>query len=289
MAQALPVDAIYFLWSYQLIAGLILFMAMSRKVSHERWKFAQLHQQIYQQKKSKAFAGYEKLINDHARLSSARVVNLLEELDLSPATGLVVEVGSGAHGLIWEWPAKQRIAIDPLADYYHETFSSLQTKGPAILAAQGEKLPLSSGIADLVLSDNVLDHVEAPLDYLRECRRILKPGGILFFSVDVHHPAWHWGAGAYNGLFRLGLRSSLPAFPNHPFHFSNTRAGELLRESGFHELRRWGGLPPTQQQGLVSRLRTSIRTLRRDHDVQAAVKQIFLKNVRLEIVANSES
>ena len=157
-----------------------------------------------------------------------------------------------------------------------------------ILAAQGEKLPLESGIADLVLSDNVLDHVEIPDGYLGECRRILKPGGTFFFTVDVHHPIWHRGAGLYNRMFQFGFRTTVPAFPNHPFHFSDSQAGTLLGKAGFLELHRWGGQANIEIKDLGPRLRTSMRALFRGGKIEGVIKQVFFKNIRLEIVASRE-
>lgn len=69
------------------------------------------------------------------------------------------------------------------------------------------KTPLPDAFADVVLSTQVLEHVAAPLDYLRECRRLLKPGGLLILSTHgywVYHPdpqdLWRWTS---EGLKRI--------------------------------------------------------------------------------------
>lgn len=64
------------------------------------------------------------------------------------------------------------------------------------LAADG-RLPLPDGCADLVLSTQVLEHVEDPAVYLAECLRVLRPGGRLVLSthgIMYYHPdpADHW-------------------------------------------------------------------------------------------------
>ena len=260
---------------------------MSRKVSHERWKFAQWQERMYQEKKSRMFVGRQFDILDHARNNSTRAVHLLDALNRSPGKGLVVEVGSGAHGLIWQWPAERRIAIDPLADYYQATFSSLQTDGPMVLVAQGERLPLESDIADLVLSDNVLDHTEAPSDYLGECLRILKPKGTFFLTVDVHHPIWWWCGCVYNGLFRLGFRRNVPAFPNHPFHFSESRIEKLLLDNSFRVTYRRGGPGSVADKGFRALINVTRQIRTKGSGLEAVIKQIFFKNIRLEIVASA--
>lgn len=58
---------------------------------------------------------------------------------------------------------------------------------------------LRDDFADFVLSTQVLEHVGDPLEYLRECYRILKPGGLLLLSTHgywMYHPDpqdyWRW-------------------------------------------------------------------------------------------------
>jgi SAM-dependent methyltransferase len=45
------------------------------------------------------------------------------------------------------------------------------------------KLPFASGVFDLVLSHAVIEHVSDAALYLRECRRVLAPGGHFFLST----------------------------------------------------------------------------------------------------------
>lgn len=52
-----------------------------------------------------------------------------------------------------------------------------------------EKLNFSDGYFDVVLSSQVLEHVENTKLYLSECSRVLKPGGILFLST---HGTWQF-------------------------------------------------------------------------------------------------
>ncbi len=57
--------------------------------------------------------------------------------------------------------------------------------------APGEQVPMKDGCADIVLSSQVLEHVLDVEAYLLECRRLLKPGGLLLLSTHgfwVYHP-----------------------------------------------------------------------------------------------------
>jgi SAM-dependent methyltransferase len=60
-------------------------------------------------------------------------------------------------------------------------------------------VPVEDESVDLVLSTQVLEHVEDPLLYLAECRRVLRAGGQLVLSthgIMVYHPDpddyWRW-------------------------------------------------------------------------------------------------
>jgi SAM-dependent methyltransferase len=60
-------------------------------------------------------------------------------------------------------------------------------------------VPVADGSVDAVVSTQVLEHVADPVLYLRECRRVLRPGGRLLLSTHglmVWHPdpvdLWRW-------------------------------------------------------------------------------------------------
>ncbi|MEI7772790.1 MAG: class I SAM-dependent methyltransferase [Chloroflexales bacterium] len=75
------------------------------------------------------------------------------------------------------------------------------------------RVPIADGAVDVVLSSQVLEHVTSPAAYLAECRRILRPGGILILSTHgywLYHPNptdyWRWtGSGLARQLALAGL------------------------------------------------------------------------------------
>jgi len=76
------------------------------------------------------------------------------------------------------------LAMNPLAQY-HVDFDS--------------KTDLPNACADIVLSNQVLEHVDNPQGYLQEAWRLLKPGGTLILSTHgywYYHPTpydyWRW-------------------------------------------------------------------------------------------------
>ncbi|QNL51420.1 class I SAM-dependent methyltransferase [Olivibacter sp. SDN3] len=76
------------------------------------------------------------------------------------------------------------LSINPLADHHIDLDS---------------KTTLPDQSADIILSNQVLEHVDSPEGYLKEAWRLLKPGGTLILSTHgywYYHPTpndyWRW-------------------------------------------------------------------------------------------------
>ncbi|MBL7139438.1 MAG: class I SAM-dependent methyltransferase [Planctomycetes bacterium] len=75
-------------------------------------------------------------------------------------------------------------------------------------------VPAPDGIAQIVLSTQVLEHVPNPFAYLKECRRLLVPGGLLILTthgIYKYHrdpeDLWRWTSpGLVNVLAQMGFR-----------------------------------------------------------------------------------
>jgi len=149
-----------------------------------RKKLAQraLERQLeYQEKKSQHLKGREAEVVLAMQRSSTRVRDLLETFQTIADDARVIEVGSGAHGLIFCFGAKHGVGVDPLAVSYRSLFPRWQNSATTV-AAIGEQLPFANESFDVVLCDNVVDHAESPKQIVAELVRILKPGGIAILS-----------------------------------------------------------------------------------------------------------
>jgi SAM-dependent methyltransferase len=100
----------------------------------------------------------------------------------------VVSIGCGCTGDLTSFPAAMKLGIDPLL-YVYDKLGLLMpdaTRNQTMYLSIGaENLPLLDDFADLVLCRNALDHMPKPELALGEIRRILKPEGFFFASVDI--------------------------------------------------------------------------------------------------------
>jgi len=118
---------------------------------------------------------------------SAKVLGYLERGGIR-TLGRVLDDGCGGGGMCVSVAEEARsvVGID-LADRFRDAGVRLaQEKGVRNIEfarADGTTLPFAAGSFDLVLSHAVIEHVADPAAYLREARRVLKPGGVLFLQT----------------------------------------------------------------------------------------------------------
>ncbi|MDE2597329.1 MAG: methyltransferase domain-containing protein [Sphingomonadales bacterium] len=231
-------------------------------------------QLAYQQRKAESLRGREApAMAQMARHSRAVAAKLAGVRPLA-ADARVLEVGSGAHGLIFHFPGGERVGVDPLADHYRTLFPAWQGLARTV-AASGEALPFADASFDVVLCDNVIDHARDPAAILAEIARVLAPGGLLYFTVNVHH-SFYAGASHVYGLWRaLRLPFEVTPFADHTVHLTLSQARMLL-----------AALPLAieAQSNSVAETRRAAASLRLRHPGEA-IKRLFFKNARFEAIA----
>lgn len=222
----------------------------------------------YQRRKAREVEGRTAQLGAALERHAAAVRARLEAVRAIPPSARVVEVGSGAHGLIFFFGPCAGVGVDPLAVEYARLFPSWQRRAPTI-AASGEALPFADGAFDVVLCDNVIDHAERPAAIVAELARVLAPGGLLYFSVNVHHPAWGLAARLHDAWNALGVPLEIGPFADHTVHLTAGAARRMFE-----------GLPLAIDRCTVERVRAS--RLRHAGDL---AKRLFFKNALLELIA----
>jgi SAM-dependent methyltransferase len=228
----------------------------------------------YQTGKSRAAVGHEAEYMAGAREESRRVRARLEEIDLLAAGARVLEVGSGAHGLIFFFEAAQRVGVDPLAHHYAALFPAWQRQAPTV-AANGKALPFPDASFDVVLCDNVVDHAEDPHGIVGELARVLRPGGSLYFTVHVHHWVYSAAAALHRAWNAAGLHLEIGPFADHTVHLTPSQGRRLLADLPLSVL---------ADSCDIEGARDWARATRPRH-VGDRLKRTFFKNASLEVVA----
>jgi len=123
--------------------------------------------------------------------------------------------------------AASKMGVDPLADHYRQLFPAWQDRAETV-AAFGESLPFAEGSFDIVLCDNVVDHAENPRRICEELVRVLKPGGLLYFTVNVHHRFYQWASSVHAAWGSVGIPFEVTPFADHTVHLTLENARKLF-------------------------------------------------------------
>ena len=119
--------------------------------------------------------------------------------------GKLLDVGAGSSPyeklIMASGKVSEYIKLDFASSDYHQGHK-------LDLTWDGKLIPLDAGSIDTVFMTEVLEHVHKPGDLLREVRRVLKPGGILFLTVPFTWPM-HELPYDYHRFTPIALRSYL--------------------------------------------------------------------------------
>ncbi len=244
---------------------------------HHRAQRALERQLAYQEKKARSLAAHAPAYIAAMSRASKRTRALLESFSSLPPDARVLEVGSGAHGLVFYFDARRSVGIDPLAGAYASLFPLWQHR-VSIIAACGEALPFADASFDVVLSDNVVDHAARPAQMMAEMARVLAPQGRLYFTVNFHHPIYSWASSLHATWNALGVSYEIGPFADHTYHFTLTRARGLI-----------AGLPlrVLYEKTYINEARERAKR-RPPRHIGDRLKRLFFKNALYELVAVKE-
>lgn len=127
-------------------------------------------------------------------------------VELAQARGDVLDVGAGAQPYRPLLPAGARYqAIDIAAAGENFGYDM-----PDTVYFEGDRWPVEDASVDVVLATETLEHVPAPDRFLREARRVLRPGGRVILTVPFA-ARWHYIPHDYWRFTPSSLRNLLEA------------------------------------------------------------------------------
>lgn len=126
-------------------------------------------------------------------------------LDLGAGAGIVEQMNfKGLAASVCGVDLDPRVVANPMLDEGR--------------VANADGIPYEDGRFDVVFSDNVLEHLDEPLQVFREVARVLKPGGVFLFKTPNK---WHYMPiiarltphGFHQYVNRLRGRAEVDTFP----------------------------------------------------------------------------
>jgi SAM-dependent methyltransferase len=198
-------------------------------VTQDRWMAAQQYERGFWQAQAEQIADGSISQMEWYGWRSGELTKRLAAAGLAATTdgtADVIEVGCGPIGVASFFPARSRVAVDPLEDYYstNPVLTSLRNPSVSYRCGAGESLPCDSNGYDLAIIENCIDHVQDVDSVMRELRRVLRPGGILYLTVNNRTAL---------GYLTHRVISRLRLDPGHPHTFTPSRVRRLLERHEF--------------------------------------------------------
>ena len=125
----------------------------------------------------------------------------------------------------------------------------------------------------------MIDHAEDPQRIVDEMARVLKPGGLLYFTVHVHHPVYHAASRLYGAWRKVGLPGEVTPFADHTVHLSPNAAKGLFRALP---------LRMVSQTLNIDQTKRDAKTIPPRH-MGDRLKRLFYKNATIEVIAIREA
>lgn len=159
---------------------------------------------------------------------AAELDRLYSHLNLGPEFfegARVLEVGAG-NGPVYELNrANERVGIDPLSNHSETLPQVTRRDGNLVVTGVGERLPFEDGAFDVVICNNVLDHVQSVNRTLAEMCRVLDSEGRFILRVNAFE--------TLNLLPEFARRVLDVVDRPHPHHFTPEEVVELLAPHDF--------------------------------------------------------
>lgn len=195
-------------------------------MNSKRWEIAQKYEKEYWEKGADKFTSGVQKESDWHEWYAWKVSRFEEELsktklEIDRNNSRVLEIGSGPIGMAACLKWGERYAIDPLAEFYKEkqSLAKLRDSKVQYLAGAGEKIPFDDSFFNIVIMDNVLDHVSEPDLVLKEIYRVLSRNGILYIIVNIHT---YWGYLLHSLLAKLNIDKG------HPYSYTAEKIRDFL-------------------------------------------------------------
>jgi SAM-dependent methyltransferase len=216
-----------------------------------------------------------------------------------PSDPLILDIGSGVGNFVVACRERglRAFGVEPDRIGTGSSLTSLQIAGKRLdtgvfTAAVGEQLPFRDGTFDLVVLDQVIEHVTDQRKVLGEALRVVKPAGVIYVACpnylcfyEPHYKVWFLPLmPKFLGAWYLRRRGRDPVLLEQLNYTTNWRLRKALREL------RVENVIDLNSEDLRIRYRhgdfsgkkgTAIRWLLRNRALSSAVRWAGLQYIRL--------
>lgn len=182
---------------------------MTSETSDSRWRTAQTAEADYQHFDRPGDSELDRLV-DFLGLDDGCFENKT-----------VLGVGAGNGPVYSVDVANHRVGIDPLSGRSESLVEVNARENNSVTTGVGEHLPFQTATFDVVICDNVLDHVKSVPRCLAEIHRVLEPGGLFLLKVN----SFRCPSFVRNRLTYLDKP--------HPHHFHPEEVVNFVERAGF--------------------------------------------------------
>ena len=130
-----------------------------------------------------------------------------------------------------------RVQRPGLACYGADIADRLTVPGARVVRADmNGGLPFGPGAFDAVVCLDGIEHLERPFDFVRECRRVLRPRGVLIVStpnISALRSRWRWLLTGFHNKGKVPLNECDPNPWHHVSLLSFPALRYLLHREGF--------------------------------------------------------
>ncbi len=169
-----------------------------------------------------------------------RYNELLDGFEPFRKTGKLLDVGAG-YGFFLEIARERGWEVHG-TELTEEAVEHCRGKGIKMFQGEFHDLDLDPNSYDVIVSIEVIEHINTPIEYLNTAQKVLRKGGLFYLTTPN-----------FNSILRYRLKEqyNVIEYPNHLCYYTSRTLTKLFTENGFQPMN-------MKTTGLsLTRLRTS--------------------------------